>query len=110
MSDRSELALLVEAENRLDGAIAAARQSADEAREAARTRALVAASRLETQVELERARIASTIAAETAQRERAIEANAAAKLARYDGMRDEALVGVARRLAQRLVAIAEESA
>jgi|MudIll2142460700_1097286.scaffolds.fasta_scaffold00499_11 hypothetical protein len=108
MSERSDLAALVETESRLDRTVAAARQAADEARAAARLRARTAASRLETEIALERERIASTLAAETARREREIEDRTRAKLARYEAMRDDAVTEIARLLARRLVAIAEE--
>lgn len=110
MSERSELAILVETETRLDGAIAAARQAADDAREAARTRARVVAGRLETEIALERARIASAIAAETAERERALEGRVRRALVRYEGLRDGELTALARTLARRLLAIAEDDA
>ena len=105
MAAQSELASLVETESRLDGQLASARHAADVAREAARARALAAEHALDDRLAHERTSIAATIAAETTAREAAIEGTAAAAITRYDAVRDEALANLARRLAERLVAM-----
>lgn len=103
MSDRSELALLVATEQRLDEAVAAARLAADAARADAHARARAASSRLETQIALEEARIARDLAAETARQEDAIAERARDTLARYEALHGAALASLARTLARRLL-------
>jgi hypothetical protein len=110
MNAPSELAVLVETEARLDDVVASARRAAEEAREAAQTRARVAQGRLEAQIALERARIASAVAAETAQLEKGIHERARARLQRYEAMRGPALADVAYELGRRLREIAMEDA
>ncbi len=110
MQERSELALLVETEHRLDQEIAAAKQAAAAARDAAELRAKTSLADLEANLDREHAKIATEIAAATTARRRAIEDGAAAKVARYEAMRGAALAELARRLARRLVELDEEDA
>jgi len=100
MSDRSELALLVETESRLDQAVAAAKQAGDEMHEAAERRAADAIRALDAALARERARIAEAIRAETAGSVRAIEDEARRMVARYETAQVEAL---ARVLARRVL-------
>ena len=108
MSEPSELATLVETELRLDGAVASARQAAQDAREAARAEARARAAEVDAKIERDRIRIASTVAAETRERERTIEARAAAAIARYEAIAGDALDRFVHVIAQRLLAILEE--
>lgn len=106
----SELALLVETESRLDGALEAARANARASIAAARRRAEVADVAVADDIARERARIACDAQARVIARREAIAAAARAEIVRYDATRGEALTGIVRALVDRLVAIALEDA
>jgi len=108
MAESSELAILVETESRLDQAIASARKTAEAMRDAARARAKLAEATIEDALANERERIARTIALETTERARQVDADARICVERYERVRDDVFDALARRLAKRLVAIAEE--
>jgi hypothetical protein len=100
---RSELAVLVETEARLDRALADAHAHAHAMRDAARRRADEAAAGLETELTRARRRIATEIETATAARVREIGEAADAEVGRYEAVRDERLDRIARRVAERLV-------
>jgi len=106
----SDLAALVDAEARLDRALADARASAQAVRDAARRRADDAAAVLDAEIEHERARLATEIAAATDAQLAAIADRTRAELARYETVRGDVLDDLARRLADRLVAVALDEA
>jgi hypothetical protein len=103
MSARSELAVLIETEARLDRELAAAREHGERLRRAARERAAAAAAALDDELARERARITTELAAAADVVERATVEQARAEVARFEAVRGERLERVARRLAERLV-------
>lgn len=108
MTGASELTTLVETEQRLDDAVASARQAADALREAARERARAATLGIERSIEVERERVSRAMAAEAVERERAIEQDATARIARYEGLPRDEIERLARVLARRVIEIALE--
>jgi hypothetical protein len=108
VTDRSELAILVETEVELDRAVAHARRDAAAAIEAATLDAKSALESIEVTIARERAKLAASIEAESRERARRIEDAAAAAVARYDAVRGDALVALARRIARRVAVLAEE--
>lgn len=107
---RSELAVLVETEARLDRALVDARLIAESARALARQRADEAAAAQEAELARERERIATEIEAATRARIAELARTARDAVARYDAVRGPRLAEIARRVAARLVAIANEEA
>ena len=99
MSDRSELAVLVETEARLDRAIATARQAASDARDGAVQRARDALRVLDETLAREEAKIVAAIAAETTARIAAIDLDAQRATARYEAVQGDE---IARLLSRRL--------
>jgi len=103
MQARSELAVLIETEARLDRELAAARAQGERLRRAALDGAAVANAALDDELARERARITAELAAAADALERATVEQARAEVARFDAVRGERLERVARRLAERLV-------
>ncbi|HTR50401.1 MAG TPA: hypothetical protein VMJ10_06805 [Kofleriaceae bacterium] len=108
MSPTSDLATLVAAEARLDGALADARVAADAVVELARRAAASSDTEFEADLARERARLAAEISARTAAELRAIEDDARADVARFEAMRGDALVPIAHALVRRLVELVRE--
>jgi len=105
---RSELAAVVEAEARLDRAIADARAAADAGREAAHRQARAAAADGAHAQDRERTRIVAEVDRAATEEVRAAEAATRARIARYAALRGPALDELVQRLALELVAIAAE--
>jgi vacuolar-type H+-ATPase subunit H len=102
---RSELALLVSAEARLDGALAAARAEAAAVVDAARRRAEAGDAALAEHMATQEARIAADGAAEVA-RQRSVIADAArAEIARYEAVRGDVLAGLVHAVVAKLAAV-----
>lgn len=108
MTSTSDLAALVDAEASLDAKLATARDTANRARAAARQLAADAMAAIDGELARERTRIADEIATATAVELRAIADDARARIAAYDALRGDALVALARELADELVAMLEE--
>jgi hypothetical protein len=106
----SELATLVEAEQRLDAALGDARRHADSIRALANQRAATMVARVDESIAAERARIAADIAAATSARVREIEDRARAEVAHYDAVQGEHLDAIAATIATRIAetVLAEE--
>lgn len=102
---RSELGVLVDAEQRLDRAIEDARAEARLLREAAEQRAAHAREELAIAVTVECERVEGAVQAEAAERIARIEADARALAARYGALRGAALDELAREIEERLVAM-----
>ena len=100
------LSALVDAEARLDQAIAHARAEADALRAAAYERARAAASMLDSELDRERSRAARAIEDATAVELRAIADDARLHVARFDAVVGERLHALAHELARRLAEIA----
>lgn len=100
------LSALVDAEARLDRALADARAEADALRAAAYERAKAAANMLDAELDRERARAAQAIEDATARELRAIADDARLHVARFDAVQGESLRVLALEIARRLAAIA----
>ncbi|HSN28413.1 MAG TPA: hypothetical protein VLT45_19140 [Kofleriaceae bacterium] len=100
------LSALVDAEARLDRALADARAEADALRAAAYERAKAAANMLDAELDRERARAARAIEDATARELRAIADDARLHVARFDAVQGESLRVLALEIARRLAAIA----
>ena len=107
---RSELSLLVSAEARLDGALAAARAEATAVMEAARRRAEAADAALAEEIATRAARIAADSAAEVTRQRTAIADAACTEIARYEAVRGEALSALVAAVVAKLAAIARAEA
>lgn len=101
---RSELALLVETEARLDRELAAARERAAALHEAARRRVEQAEATLAAEITAERARIATEIEHATAAQLREMADAAQREITRFDAVAGEQATEVARRIAAQWVA------
>ena len=108
VSPTSDLAALVATEARLDGELASARVAADAVVEQARRAAATPDLEFEADLARERERLATEISARTAVELRAIEDDARVNAARFDAMRGEALVPIARALVRRLLDLVRE--
>lgn len=108
---RSELALLVETEARLDRELAAARERAAALHEAARRRVEQAEATLAAEITAERARIATEIEHATASQLREMADAAQRDITRFDAIAGERATEVARRIAVQWVAaiVAEDT-
>lgn len=104
MQAASELALLVEAEARLDRELAAAREQAIALDRAARERIAAAAVAVVDEVDAERARVIAAIEAETAARLAAITEQAEADIARFAAVRDDRATAIATPIVDALIA------
>ena len=102
---RSDLAVLVETEARLDRELALARDKAEALVNAARIRTSLAGANLAAEIANERERIAAQIDRETEQRVRAIEADTRAQIGTLDAIRDERAATHAREVIDELVAM-----
>ena len=100
------LSALVDAEARLDRALADARAEADALRAAAYERAKAAANMLDAELDRERARAARAIEDATARELRAIADDARLHVARFDAVQGESLRVLALEIARRIAAIA----
>lgn len=107
---RSDLAVLVEAEARLDRQLADARARAAALQDEAERRAAQAAAAVAAAIETERTRIAVEIERDTHERVRAIEQAAHDDVARFDAIRDDRAATRAREVAEQLVALVREEA
>ena len=100
------LSALVDAEARLDRALADARAEADALRAAAYERAKAAAGTLDSELDRERARAARAIEDATARELRSIADEARLHVARFEAVEGERLRALACELARRLAALA----
>ena len=104
MSGASELALLVEAEARLDRELADARREAAAIERTARERVEAAAAALAEQLAAERARVSAEVETETATRLAAIHAEASAEIERFEAVRGPRAAAIAAGVVDALVA------
>lgn len=95
MGAASELALLVEAEARLDRELADAREQATAIERAARARVEAAAAALADQLATERARVSAAVDADTTARLAAIEEEARDLMARFDAVSGSRAIEIA---------------
>ncbi len=102
---RSDLAVLVETEARLDRELAGARTKAEQIEQAARERVDAAARALAAEIATAQARAAAEIEQETLAQLRAIEDEARREVQRFDAIRGERAEAIARQIADRLVAL-----
>lgn len=107
---RSDLAVLVETEARLDRELAAARAEAEQLVEAARARVTAAGQALAAEIEAEQARAAAEIERDTLAQLRAIDDEARREVQRFESIRGERADAIARQLADRLVAFVRTEA
>lgn len=103
---RSELAVLVSTEARLDEALRDARAKAAAVVEAARRRAEAGDAAVAHEIAAQEARIAAECAAEVARQRSAIDDAARAEIARYEAVRGDALEGLVCAVVAELAAIA----
>lgn len=101
------LSALVDTEARLDHELENARVRADAMRAAARQRAMAAAAALDGELEVERAHAIAAIETATSREIAGIELEARASVTRFDAVVGETLQALARRLADRVIQIAE---
>jgi hypothetical protein len=102
---RSDLAVLVETEARLDRELAGARTKAEQIEQAARERVDAAAQALAAEIASAQARAATEIEQDTLAQLRAIDDEARREVQRFDAIRGERAEAIARQIADRLVAL-----
>ncbi|HEY5948554.1 MAG TPA: hypothetical protein VIV40_23845 [Kofleriaceae bacterium] len=105
---RSDLAVLVETEARLDREVADARAKAAALEEQTRGRVQAAEAELAVQLERERIRIAAEVERDTSARIAEIEQTAVRDVQRFAAIRDKPAELIARRIAAQLIAIVTE--
>lgn len=109
-TQRSELALLMSAEARLDGALQTARAEGAAVVHAARHRAEAGEAAIADEIATQEARIAAESAAEVAAQRRVIADAAQTEIARFEAVRGDALAALVHVVVAKLAAIARAEA